>query len=144
MQASHHTITTHTLVILAEVYLVTQDRSNFLIELSLAETLEEVTTSVSEEAWLYNEHAIDICIDYIHVSSFCSYTRISKIIPSFFTIKEGSTFLSKPLFPQGREDVAMSAIAPIEFWYRQRSLYPQGVADKSLRNRVAIVCRLAH
>ena len=28
-----------------------------------------------------------------------------KIIPSFFTIKEGSTFLSKPLFPQGREDV---------------------------------------
>ena len=28
-----------------------------------------------------------------------------KIIPSFFTIKKGSTFLSKPLFPQGREDV---------------------------------------
>ncbi|MQN83568.1 hypothetical protein [Segatella copri] len=31
--------------------------------------------------------------------------RFSKIIPSFFTIKEGSTFLTKPLFPQGREDV---------------------------------------
>ena len=30
---------------------------------------------------------------------------VSKIIPSFFTIKEGSTFLTKPLFPQGREDV---------------------------------------
>ena len=30
---------------------------------------------------------------------------ISKIIPSFFTIKEGSTFLTKPLFSQGREDV---------------------------------------
>ena len=29
----------------------------------------------------------------------------SKIIPSFFTIKEGSTFLTKPLFPQEREDV---------------------------------------
>ena len=29
----------------------------------------------------------------------------SKIIPSFFTIKEGSTFLTKPLFPQGRENV---------------------------------------
>ena len=40
----------------------------------------------------------------------------SKIIPSFFTIKEGSTFLTKPLFPQGREDVAGSAIAPPEFW----------------------------
>ena len=37
--------------------------------------------------------------------------RISKIIPSFFTIKEGSTFLTKPLFPQEREDVtALSAI----------------------------------
>ena len=36
----------------------------------------------------------------------------SKIIPSFFTIKEGSTFLTKPLFPQGREDVtALSAVS---------------------------------
>ena len=37
------------------------------------------------------------------VQSVPSYR--SKIIPSFFTIKEGSTFLTKPLFPQGREDV---------------------------------------
>ena len=70
--------------------------------------------------------------------------RISKIIPSFFTIKEGSTFLTKPLFPQGREDVAGDAIALPEFWYRQRSLCPQGAADICLRNRVAIICRLAH
>ena len=35
----------------------------------------------------------------------CFYILFSKIIPSFFTIKEGSTFLTKPLFPQGREDV---------------------------------------
>ena len=57
--------------------------------------------------------------------------RISKIIPqwslhplrfpqwgteTFFTIKEGSTFLTKPLFPQGREDVAGYAIALPEFW----------------------------
>ena len=34
----------------------------------------------------------------------CFYFYFSKIIPSFFTIKEGSTFLTKPLFPQGRED----------------------------------------
>ena len=26
-------------------------------------------------------------------------------LPSFLTVKEGSTFLTKPLFPQGREDV---------------------------------------
>ena len=30
----------------------------------------------------------------------------SKTYPSFLTVKEGSTFLTKPLFPQGREDVA--------------------------------------
>ena len=36
---------------------------------------------------------------------------VSKTYPSFLTIKEGSTFLTKPLFPQGREDVtALSAI----------------------------------
>ena len=41
----------------------------------------------------------------------CFYILFSKIIPSFFTIKEGSTFLTKPLFPQGQEDVAGCAIA---------------------------------
>ena len=53
----------------------------------------------------------------------CFYILFSKIIPSFFTIKEGvflplrlsckesSTFLTKPLFPQEREDAtALSAI----------------------------------
>ena len=29
----------------------------------------------------------------------------SKTYPSFLTLKEGSTFFTKPLFPQGREDV---------------------------------------
>ena len=31
--------------------------------------------------------------------------HFSKTYPSFLTVKEGSTFLTKPLFPQGREDV---------------------------------------
>ena len=52
---------------------------------------------------------------------------VSKTYPSFLTFKEGSTFLSKPLFPQGRKDVAGSAIAPPEFWNRQRSLCPKGL-----------------
>ena len=30
---------------------------------------------------------------------------LSKTYPSFLTLKEGSTSLTKPLFPQGREDV---------------------------------------
>ncbi|MEI3021918.1 MAG: hypothetical protein V8T28_05440 [Prevotellaceae bacterium] len=42
--------------------------------------------------------------------------RFSKIIPSFFTIKEGSTFLTKPLFPQGREDVtALRCSEPLRY-----------------------------
>ena len=77
-----------------------------------AEALEEVATSVTEEAWLYNENAFNICFDYIHCSNLNSYIRFSKTYPSFLTVKEGSTFLTKPLFPQGREDVtALSAIS---------------------------------
>ena len=40
----------------------------------------------------------------------------SKIIPSFLTIKEGSTFLTKPLFPQEREDVtALRCSEPLRY-----------------------------
>ena len=35
---------------------------------------------------------------------------------TFFTIKEGSTFLTKPLFPQGREDVtALRCSEPLRY-----------------------------
>ena len=40
----------------------------------------------------------------------------SKTYPSFLTVKEGSTFLTKPLFPQEREDVAGDAPTQPEFW----------------------------
>ena len=40
-------------------------------------------------------------IEIIHHDSVI----FSKTYPSFLTVKEGSTFLTKPLFPQGREDV---------------------------------------
>ena len=40
----------------------------------------------------------------------------SKTYPSFLTIKEGSTFLTKPLFPQGREDVtALRCSEPLRY-----------------------------
>ena len=46
----------------------------------------------------------------------CFYIHFSKIIPSFFTIKEGSTFLTKPLFPQEREDVtALRCSEPLRY-----------------------------
>ena len=72
MQASHHAITAHRFVVLAEVNTVPQDWGNRLFKLSLAEALEEVATSIAEEAWLYNEYAIYIGFDYIHCFIFCS------------------------------------------------------------------------
>ena len=62
MQASHHTIAAHRLVILAEVNTVSQDWGNLLFKLPLAEALEEVATRVAEEAWLYNEDAFSISV----------------------------------------------------------------------------------
>ena len=70
VQASHYAITTHRLVVLAEVYTVPQDWGNRLFKLSLAEALEEVATSVTEEAWLYNEYAFYFSFDYIHCFIF--------------------------------------------------------------------------
>ena len=66
MQTTHYAITTHRLVVLAEVYTVPQDWGNLFCKPSLAEPLEEVATSITEEAWLYNEYAIYIGFDYIH------------------------------------------------------------------------------
>ena len=40
-----------------------------------AEALEEVATSITEEAWLYNEDAFNICFYYIHDSNLSSYIR---------------------------------------------------------------------
>ena len=40
----------------------------------------------------------------------------STTYPSFLTVKEGSTFLSKPLFPQEREDVtALRCSEPLRY-----------------------------
>ena len=55
----------------------------------------------------------------------------TKTYPSFLTLKEGSTFLTKPLFPQGREDVAGSAIAPPGFWSVSGALCPKGLAGSA-------------
>ena len=66
VQTSHHAIAAHRLVVLAEVNTVPQDWGYLFFKLSLAETLEEVATSISEEAWLYYEYAFNISFDYIH------------------------------------------------------------------------------
>ena len=66
MQATHHAIAAHRLVVLAEVNTVSNDRRDLLFKLSLAETLEELAANITEEAWLYNEHTINFCLYYIH------------------------------------------------------------------------------
>ena len=49
-----------------------------------------------------------LCFNYILI--------FSKTYPSFLTVKEGSTFLTKPLFPQGREDVtALRCSEPLRY-----------------------------
>ena len=63
---SPNTYAAHRLVVLAEVNTVSQDWGDLFFKLSLAETLEEVATSITEEAWLYNENAIYISFNYIH------------------------------------------------------------------------------
>ena len=75
MQASHYAIAAHRLVVLAEVYTVSQDWGNLFFKLSLAEALEEVATSITEEAWLNNENAFYFCFYYIHDSNLSSYIR---------------------------------------------------------------------
>ena len=46
----------------------------------------------------------------------CKERLFSKTYPSFLTLKEGSTFLTKPLFPQGREDVtALRCSEPLRY-----------------------------
>ena len=69
--------------------------------------------------------------------------RLSKTYPSFLNLKEGSTFLTKPLFPQEREDVTALLGAQNRYAIRladhQRSspwlcgLGPHGIAVYSLR-----------
>ena len=55
----------------------------------------------------------------------------SKTYPSFLIVKEGSTFLTKPLFPQEREDVAGSAIAPPGFWSASGACAHKGLAESA-------------
>ena len=109
MPTSHYTIASHRLIALAEVNTVSQDWGYLLFKLSLAEALEEIATSISEEAWLYNENAFNICFYNIHCFNFCSYHKIfsnhpvplSKegiFLPLRLSCKESSTFLTKPLF----------------------------------------------
>ena len=81
----------------------------------------------------------------LKLKSLYSFTIIilSKITPSLFTIKEGSTAFPKPFSPQGTRDVAGYAIASPEFWSASGACALKGWLE-CLRNKVAIVCAVLH
>ena len=86
------------------MYLISQDRSNFLIKLSLAKALEEVATSISEEAWLNYKYAIYRCLDYVHNNMFFYSVSLPK---EFFEslrlpFQRELHILTKPLFLRTR------------------------------------------
>ena len=62
--------------------------------------------------------------------------RLSKTYPSFLNLKEGSTFLTKPLFPQEQEDVAaLRCSEPL----RYKVGGPSKVFAMVLRDRTALL-----
>ena len=66
IQASHHTLRTHALVVLAELYFVAHQWFYLIFKLTLAEALEELTTSITKEAWFNNNHVLYICLNYVY------------------------------------------------------------------------------
>ena len=73
MQATHHTITAHALVVLAELHLVAHQWLYFLFKLTLAKALEEIATSISKQARHNDEYAFNICLYYVH---YINYSKI--------------------------------------------------------------------
>ena len=70
MQATHHTIRTHALIVLAELHLVAYQWLYFLFKLSLAKAFKEIATSISKKARLKDEHAFNISLYYAHYINF--------------------------------------------------------------------------
>ena len=83
---------------------MSQDWDNLLFKLSLVEALEEVATSITEEAWLYNEYAIYIGFYYIHRINFCSYNKIFRK-PTFNSLYDPFGSPRRGQKPQEQEDV---------------------------------------
>ena len=78
MQATHHTIRTHTLIVLAELHLVAHQWLHLLFKLTLAEALEEIATSISKQARFNDEHALNISLNYFHFMIIINLYRVKK------------------------------------------------------------------
>lgn len=67
MQTTHYTITTHALVVLAELHLVAHQWLYLFFKLTLTEPLEEIATSISKQARLNDEHSFKTSLYYVHL-----------------------------------------------------------------------------
>lgn len=70
LQATHYTIRTHALVVLAELHLVAHQWLYFLLKLSLAIAFKEIATSISKKARLNDEYVFYISLYYVHYINF--------------------------------------------------------------------------
>lgn len=70
LQATHYTIRTHALVVLAELHLVAHQWLYFLLKLSLAIAFKEIATSISKKAMLNDEYVFYISLYYVHYINF--------------------------------------------------------------------------
>ena len=61
MQATHHAITAHALIVLHKA-----NGTHLLLELALRETLEEITASIAEDTGLDNQQPTDRCLYNLH------------------------------------------------------------------------------
>ena len=58
---------------------MSKDGRYFLVELSLREAFEEITTGVFEYTWLNYKHAGDICFNYFHLNNIIKLSTLSMI-----------------------------------------------------------------
>lgn len=65
VQAPHHAIRAHALIVLYELYAVAQDGCNGVVEVSLGEALKEVSTRIAKDFWLYYQCAWNGGFDYV-------------------------------------------------------------------------------
>lgn len=70
MQATHYTIRTHALVVLAELHLVAHQWLYFLFKLSLAIAFKEIAMSISKKTRLNDEYVFYISLYYVHYINF--------------------------------------------------------------------------
>ena len=78
MQATHYTIRTHALIVLAELHLVAYQWLYFLFKLTFTKALEELATSISKQARFYDEHALNISLYYFHFMIIINLNRVKR------------------------------------------------------------------